>query len=430
MTREDELAERLNADFYDPEALFLLGKLYMDQGKNGLGAVLTSAAIDASPHFLEAKINLGAAYKAEHKNDIALSVWKDALRCEMAPNRRAQVMVNIAGLFLTNGTPDQAVRWCEKALEEDPNCWRAYADRGFAFLEQGRWEDGWEGLYLAHSKAGKRDCALPEWNGAAGQKVFVYGGQGIGDEIFFASCLNDMASLSDKIVFECHPRLTELFKRSFPDVEVHGRTAGVREWLLESDVDCSIGLAQLPWHFRKSDDDWTGEPYLKNHPGCHGAPRGGPTKIGIAWSGGTKKTNQAARSVSLEALTPIIDTWREVEWHSLQYTADAAREVCEFHERTGLRIEHEPGWVECEDYDRTASFVATLDLVITVCTSVHDLAGALGVPCWTLVPRQASWRHAHNSYPWYGCAKPYRQDEAETTWTGVIESIAQDLRGV
>ena len=59
----ERLSEALNADFFHDEALFMLGAMMMSKGLNGLGAVLTSAAIDAregkKKHFPEALMNLG-----------------------------------------------------------------------------------------------------------------------------------------------------------------------------------------------------------------------------------------------------------------------------------------------------------------------------------------------------------------------------------
>ena len=67
-----ELTTFLNTDFYNDEALFMLGSIFIEKGMNGLGAVLTTSAINSrmadGRSFPEAMMNLGAAFKAE--NDI------------------------------------------------------------------------------------------------------------------------------------------------------------------------------------------------------------------------------------------------------------------------------------------------------------------------------------------------------------------------
>ena len=76
------LGDALNAEFYDDETLYLLGGCLIEKGANGLAAVVTSAAIDArkakGKPFPEAMMNLGTAYKREHRNDIAERIWEQA----------------------------------------------------------------------------------------------------------------------------------------------------------------------------------------------------------------------------------------------------------------------------------------------------------------------------------------------------------------
>ena len=86
------LSQFLNDDFWHDEALFMLGACYIAQGMNGLGAVTTSAAIDArmakkGKPFPEALLNLGAAHKADHDNANDEKAWRDSLGHETMPRR-------------------------------------------------------------------------------------------------------------------------------------------------------------------------------------------------------------------------------------------------------------------------------------------------------------------------------------------------------
>lgn len=433
----NKLSFFLNGDFWNAEALFMLGSALMSQGQNGVGAVLTSAAIDAvaskGQNFPEAMTNLGAAYKAEHQNEAALKVWLDALKCERLPTERAKIMTNISGLFVNAGCPEKAIPWCERALQEDPNAWGAQTNRGMAYLEMGRWREGWNGFaytYLTGDRQRRVYKDLIEWDGRPGRKVIVFGDQGIGDEIYFANCLPDLIGVSERVILDCHPRLTKLFERSFPQVEVHGTRKHLSDldWVPACDADCVIGLADLPKFFRNETADWNGKPYLTaSGPSIVVGAKYTP-RIGISWTGGSKRTHQELRSLPLEALAPIIQARPDAQWFSLQYTPNAAREVCELEERTGIRVAHYPGWVECFDYDRTASFVASLDLVITVCTTVHHVGGAMGIPTWTLVPYGCSWRYGggQDTLPWYGSVRLFRQDK-DGEWSAPIERIVTEL---
>jgi tetratricopeptide (TPR) repeat protein len=425
----------LNDDFFHDEALFLLGGCFMAGGMNGLAAVVTSAAIDAreakGKPFPEALLNLGGCYKSEHNNEMAAKVYAAALAQETLPRERSKILTNIAGLYINEGDPAKALEWCEKALTEDPKNHKAAVNRGMACLELGRWREGWEGWghTFASGDRTRRDYGegIGDWDGSPGKTVIVYGDQGVGDEIYFASCIPDVVKISKKVILDCHPRLEALFRRSFPGVQVYGTRKDLTalEWVPDCGADAAICVADLPGLFRNEAADWGGDAYLKAMPVLK---TGSGPRIGISWTGGTKRTRIDLRSLPLRALEPILQAREDAQWFSLQYTENAAREVCDFEEHTGVRLSHFPGWVETFDYDSTASFVASLDLVITVCTTVHHLAGSLGVPVWTLVPSRPSWRYQLHgeTLPWYKSARLFRQ-ERDGDWTGPIQRVADEL---
>ncbi|WP_232519324.1 hypothetical protein [Caballeronia insecticola] len=83
---------------------------------------------------------------------------------------------------------------------------------------------------------------------------------------------------------------------------------------------------------------------------------------------------------------------------------------------------------EFQTFDDTAAFVSALDLVITVCTSVAHLSGALGRPTWVLLDANPYWIWGRDSVhtPWYASAKLYRQSEFGQ-WEPVLDRVATDL---
>lgn len=431
-----KLSIALNENFFDEEALFILGACLQAKGMNGLGAVVTSAAIDArlangNRTFPEALLNLGGCYRAEHRNETAERIWWDAVRYETLPEERAKILTNISGLYINEGDPERALELCADALKNDPNCLGALCNRGMAHLELGHWREGWED-WKNTLKTGDRTArqypGVPVWDGSPGKRVIVWGDQGVGDEIYFSSCIPDLIRVCEHVVIDCHPRLPALFARSFSGAEVYGTRKDVTEpaWWKTAKVDAAIGMAELPGFFRNEDKAWPGVPYLKAPWNVSNVRR---LRIGLSWTGGSKKTRQELRSLPVEALAPIVRAAPDADWFSLQYTDDAPADVCRLEEQTGIRIAHFANWVQCLDYDRTASFVASLDLVITVCTTVHHLAGALGIPVWTLVPKRSSWRYGieGDCLPWYNCARLFRQAK-DGDWAGPIERVAYALK--
>ncbi len=427
----------LNDDFFNEEALFMLGACYMSCGLNGLAAVITSAAIDArairNMPYPEALLNLGCAYKAERDPRTAQRIWEDALKAETLPRERAKILTNIATLYINENKAEECIRWCERALAEDKDCIAARANRGMAHLELGHWSEGWDGYACAYDTGDRvrrqYGRQVRDWVGEPGHRVIVFGDQGIGDEIFFASCLPEIIEMSEHVIVDCHPRLETLLKRSFPKAEVHGTRKNLSdlEWLPDSKAESKVGMADLPAYFRNSKEAVLAHrgSFLVHEPAPARIRGGIPRRIGISWSGGTKKTRIDLRTASLDTLLPIFRAAPDAEFYSLQYTPSAAREVCEFEEKTGVRISHFPGCVECWDYDKTASFVESLDLVISVPTTVYHLSAGLGVPTWVMADNRCAWRERWSS-TWYGAVRQFWHDG---NWPAMAQEVAEALAG-
>ena len=74
------------------------------------------------------------------------------------------------------------------------------------------------------------------------------------------------------------------------------------------------------------------------------------------------------------------------------------------------------------------ALVAELDLVISVCTAVIHLAGALGKPVWIMAPFSPEWRYGFQgeTMPWYPSSRLFRQP-GYGQWRPVIADVAKSL---
>ena len=72
--------------------------------------------------------------------------------------------------------------------------------------------------------------------------------------------------------------------------------------------------------------------------------------------------------------------------------------------------------------------IASLDLVITVDTSIAHLAGGLGQRVWILLPFAADWRWLtkRTNTPWYPTARLFRQARRKD-WSSVLASVREEL---
>jgi ADP-heptose:LPS heptosyltransferase len=80
------------------------------------------------------------------------------------------------------------------------------------------------------------------------------------------------------------------------------------------------------------------------------------------------------------------------------------------------------------DFSDTAHALATLDLLVTVDTSVAHLAGSMGVRTHLLLPFFPDWRwlmHGRDC-AWYPQVQLHRQP-APGAWGPVLEDLAREL---
>ncbi len=80
---------------------------------------------------------------------------------------------------------------------------------------------------------------------------------------------------------------------------------------------------------------------------------------------------------------------------------------------------------EIKDYEDTMAILASLDLLVTVDTSVGHVAGALGVPAFILLARAPDWRWLleRTDTPWYPSVRLFRQSKTGQ-WSDVMAAAA------
>jgi len=261
----------------------------------------------------------------------------------------------------------------------------------------------------------------------------VYAEQGLGDEIMYASCLPDVIAQAAHCVIDCEPRLADLMRRSFPQATVHGgRQTDAVDWLEDAGpIDVKIPAGSLPLTLRREPAQFPQHKgYLRAAPERVAAWRArlqglGPgLKIGLSWRGGVPQTGRGTRSISLPELLPVLRLGGAT-FVSLQY-GQCGEELALLRERYGVEIHH---WQEAiDDYEETAALVCGLDVVLSVCTAVVDLGGALGHPVWVMAPVRTDFRYGFKgkAMRWYPSARIFRQAQCGE-WDSVTKEVAAAL---
>ena len=373
----------------------------------------------------ELPMNLGITYKSSGQMGKAREWCKRAIEIE----ETAAALSNYGQLFGETAEAQEGRKYLEKAVRLDPSLEIAHWNLALCLLmtahRDNHWAYAWQehdkGQYEGGPRLRRRNTSLPMWDGTKGKKVLVYGEQGIGDEIMFASMLPDLMR-DCEVILDCHQRLTTLFEKSF-GVKCYGtRKEKDVDWVEAENPDAIIAIGSLGKFYRTDRSHFSGAPYLK----ADSVPRGDKFRVGISWTGGRLTQRVAKRTVPLSWWDSILVN--DCEFVSLQYTDGCETEIDVLRAKLGHDVRQEPA-AKAQDYYDLARYVKSCDLIITVCTSLVHLAGALGVPCWVMVPKHPAWRYQSSGpMPWYKSVRLYRQPEAETgAWIPVVQRIALDL---
>lgn len=423
--------ENLTAMFpRNAEILATTGTVQLLLGNHGNAIVFLERALDLGCTAQDCFSNLANAYKAEGDLDTAHLYYELALERGRTPN----LCANMAGLYINEGGAEHGIALCDEALALDPSHSLARFNRSIAYLEMGRWEEGFQDYHRhshAHTARARRDYSLvnrscPEWDGTPGKVVATWGEQGLGDELMFSSCIPDLCAVSSEAIIECDIRLEPLFRRSFPQAHIYGTTHHDSiNWNWHHSIDASIAMGGLPQFFRKEAKDFPRTPFLKADAWQTRRWRerlallGSLPKVGISWIGGLKGTRIEQRSIPLENWGPILDL--PYRFINLQWQESAEEEA----QRYGITTFHEA--LTCFDFG--ASLMQACDLVISVTNTNVHLAGGLGKSCICLTPVNPAWPFCKDPNIWYGSVTHARQ-VTRGEWRPVIQDVANQLRSV
>ena len=383
-------------------------------------------ALALRPDHTEWQLNRSAVFKA-------LGRWDEALAsCE----RTLALRPDSAEAHLARGTVLEEVgRYEEMFAEYDravalkPDFAEAQYNRALALLLRGDYARGWpsyEWRWENHAKLSlqKRNFKQPLWLGEpslAGKTLLVYSEQGLGDAIQFGRFIAAVARLGATVILEGQPPLVGLLD----SLEGVSRVIPDGSPLPPFDYHCPI--MSLPLALKNTLDTLPHRvPYLRGDPAEVAAwrtrlgERSRP-RVGLVWSGNPKQGNDRNRSFRLGSWIEHLP--REFDYFCLQK---------QIHPRDEATLAANP-WIARHDevgtLTGTAALCECLDLVISVCTSIAHLSGALGRPTWVMLPFNADWRWLidRTDSPWYPTVKLYRQ-HAIGDWSGVHARIADDLR--
>ncbi|RKT25736.1 hypothetical protein B0G69_1462 [Paraburkholderia sp. RAU2J] len=398
-------------------------------------ALLESAVRD-EPANGDGWINLTNTYRLSMDLPHALEAGARAVQC--APH--SPLSHNNYALALR-----EAQRWSEAEHAVTTACTLAPHDAtmraglGMLQLVRGEYANGW----LSHEarwdgsqelRGGRPQMPAPAWRGEplAGKTLLVWGEQGMGDLLQFSRYIPMLAERvhreGGRLSWNSFPHMGALLARCLGShVDEYSAGGGVETL---PPFDYEIPLLSLPLIFETREETIpAASPYLFAQASARDSWRkrlAGESrlKVGLAWTGSLGHQRNPFRRVGWERYAAHFGGMQDVAFYSLQPGADADVTAAR---AAGLPMTDHTA--EFATFDDTAAFVSELDLVITVCTSVAHLSGALGQRTWVLLDVNPHWVWllGRNDSPWYPSATLYRQPRFGE-WEPPLEAVSRDLR--
>jgi hypothetical protein len=250
------------------------------------------------------------------------------------------------------------------------------------------------------------------WDGTplTGKRVLVRCYHGLGDTLQFIRYAPLIKAIAKEVIVWAQPALIPLL------CTMRGidRLLPLHDGTPEVEYDVDVESMELPYIFRTTLTTIPAKiPYLHVDPAAFQRHRS--MAVGLVWA--TGNWDHARRSIPFSLLAPLA-LLPHVGLYILQ--------------RGPALDDYRPGLGTLSGSDNVleaARIIRALDLVIAVDTMPAHLAGAVGVPVWTLLDSAADWRwmNGREDSPWYPTMRLFRQED-HSAWEPVIARVVAELK--
>ncbi|MBP2638331.1 MAG: Tetratricopeptide repeat-containing protein [Firmicutes bacterium] len=401
-----------------------LGLVLMDLGDLQKSEACFRKAIQIRPNQGEIYSNLGTILEQTNQFAEAKTAYYQAV--ELNPNY-PEAHYNLGTFLRVTKQMEDAERYLRQAVALRSDYWEADLALANLYLLQGNFSSGWEKFEkLRQKRCGDTYFTTPKWNGEdlTGRSILLYWEYGFGDTIQFIRYAQKVEKLAAKTSIWVQKPLERLSSVAFPNSTVYSGECPRQD---AYDYVCSLlslpvifntcnATVPQPAPYRLASQaisaDW--------HNLLAKTDKGTDYRVGVVWAGHPKHLNNSRRSIPFHVFRNLLSV-PEINWISLQVGL-RAEDLAE----TTYHVTDVSNSIT--DFMDTAGLIETLDLVITVDTSVAHLAGTMGKKTWVLLPFDPDWRWqlARDDSPWYSAIKLFRQ-RRPGDWREVIGRVKMAL---
>jgi tetratricopeptide (TPR) repeat protein len=422
----------------DVDAMIGIGLCNRELGNYEAALGMLEHAIVAEPRRAESHFFYGNVLRDVKDFQSAIDAYGTAIT--LNPNY-LEAYANCASTLKDLGMPSEAMAFYDSALMLDPTHAEANYNRALLLLSELKLEEGWRAYErrldsetsVRKFMGGQRIRIAPNWNGQSQPNaLLVIGEQGLGDQIFFAGMLGDLAAHVPNATVCIEPRLIPLFSRSFPTLKFIAPSE-----IHDQKFDAQIQLGSLGRLYRANESALSkiSSPYLQADQTLsqqlnRQLKREDRLLCGISWSSKNADHGEG-KSLSLEALLPCLSL-PGIDYVDLQY-GDTQEERAALQAKHGIELHKQADIDNYDDVDQLASMISACDIVVTVSNTTAHLAAALGKPVIVMLPNNDAlfwyWHRDSHTTPWYPTVRLFRRSDTGR-WEDVIDAVALTLAGI
>lgn len=394
---------------------FEKGLRYIDNKKPEKAIQLFKKVL-AKTDIKEAWLNMGVAYKWVNDYDKVKECFLKSCEKDVPLSDGTYIgmwdtaTINLGLLAYTFEQDDVALQFYKTVLEKDPLNYEAIWNTSIASLRQycsrkrtdldKCWEYYSYRFKRKNAEMLKNDKYVNLWDFKTvhpNDSIIVLIEQGMGDAIMFARYLPILKTFFKDVYVQCAPELDWIFR------DYNKCRAGS-----ETDAVYAIPMASLGKiaNYIPS-GEWLADRFVPK-------VADGELSIGVVWKGNPDHPNDRNRSVN-----PYF--FNRFKKYGTLYTLGPGPKFAGFKHLEG------------KTWEDTAANLSKLDLVISVDTSIVHFCGALGMPCWVLLPTYDTdfrWGDSSMGYDnlWYSSVDVIRNPHSWEKTFDAVEARLQNVR--
>ena len=297
-------------------------------------------------------------------------------------------------------------------------------NKGWHNIRTGNFKKGIELLHIGREIGmlgnNTKRFSKSEWDGKTypGKTIHIVGEAGIGDEVInarFSKIIKDRGM--NCVMSTVHKNVSMLgsvktLDEVFDTTECNNKSWDY--WTPAMDLPYILGIDETdipskPYIAAKQEyiDKWKDKTQTKKK-----------LKVGIRWMGNPLYELELGRSIPVELFEQLNEF--DIQMYSFQ-KSDGYRD---------LKVPN--GVIDISNdltsWDDTMGAMKNMDLIISSCTSIPHVAGALGIPTWVIVPLLPyyTWADMKKESVWYDSVNLYRQ-RVWKEWSDPFEEVKRDL---